>query len=79
MAERTPLKDIVCPKCKGAMEDGYIVDSTYGAMVEGEWGQGAHKPHWLKGTEGKRFVTVTFCCVDCGLLESYVRERMKQS
>jgi hypothetical protein len=63
----------VCVKCGGEMEEGFLLDSTYGRL-QSEWVEGApEQSGWtgikLKGK--KQLPLVTFRCARCGYLESY--------
>ncbi|MEP6963802.1 MAG: hypothetical protein ABI995_17130 [Acidobacteriota bacterium] len=29
-----------CPKCESSMEEGFILDNTYGARLQTEWVEG---------------------------------------
>jgi len=33
-----------CPKCKGGMEQGFVLDGIYGGRVVSRWAPGAHLP-----------------------------------
>ena len=66
--------DQVCVKCGGEMEEGFVLDNTYGARLQSEWIEGApERSRWtgikLKGKE--QLPIVTFRCTRCGYLESY--------
>jgi predicted nucleic-acid-binding Zn-ribbon protein len=69
---------INCPKCKGLMEAGFILDrghyntGTVNIWVEGE----PVKSFWtgLKVNDKQQFQVRTFRCVNCGYLESYANE-----
>jgi hypothetical protein len=56
------------------MEQGFMIEATYGAVVPPEWAEGElERSFWtgvvLKGRV-RRTVT-TYRCTACGLLESY--------
>ena len=62
-----------CGRCGGSMEQGFLVDHTYGAVAPSEWASG--EPHYSKWTgmqmKGRQlYDVVTFRCMRCGLLES---------
>ncbi|MEO8576251.1 MAG: hypothetical protein ABI556_06120 [Gemmatimonadales bacterium] len=64
----------VCPKCSGPMEDGFVLDQTYGANTQSAWIEGPPvRSVWtgvkLKGKE--RVPVTTLRCSRCGFLESY--------
>ncbi len=70
---------IQCPKCKGGMVQGFIIDwqgskfSRVSTWVEGAPG----KPGWfgtcVPAPEEKCIPVGTFRCLVCGFLESYAR------
>lgn len=66
----------VCPKCRTAMEKGFVLDQTYGAMTQSEWIEGAPERSFWTGLKLKghtRIPVSTFRCPACGYLESYAR------
>lgn len=67
----------VCAKCGAPMEEGFILDNTYGARMQSEWVEGAPQRSSWTGIElkGKEHLPVTtFRCGSCGYLESYAPE-----
>lgn len=63
-----------CPKCQGAMAEGFVTDKTYGAIGVGEWVEGAPvKSIWqgLKLRGKTKYNVQTWRCSRCGFLESY--------
>jgi Domain of unknown function (DUF6487) len=67
---------LTCPKCRAAMEQGFILDNTYGGRLVSNWAEGKpEKSFWL-GISLKdkhpREVT-TYRCIACGYLESYAK------
>ena len=66
-----------CPKCKGEMAQGFIMDVYQMGMVVSQWTEGAPQKTFFLGTkyppEEKRIPVGTFRCVSCGFLESYAR------
>ena len=63
-----------CSKCGALMDEGFILDNTYGARVQIEWVRGAPELSRLTGVKlkGKEHLPVTtFRCQACGYLESY--------
>jgi len=63
-----------CPKCGGAMVDGFVVDHTHGGVGVASWVEGApEKSFWLGlKLRGKRTLGIaTWRCGRCGFLESY--------
>jgi predicted nucleic-acid-binding Zn-ribbon protein len=68
------MPDPTCPKCRGEMEDGFLVDHTYGTAAASEWVEGpVEASFWtgvkLRGRERRR--VNTWRCLRCGYLESY--------
>ena len=65
-----------CPKCNGAMVQGFTFDQAGGAVFVTTWVEGAPETSFLHGIkiEGKRrFQASTLRCEQCGYLESYAR------
>jgi predicted nucleic-acid-binding Zn-ribbon protein len=63
-----------CPKCKGTMEQGFILDHTYGARLISYWAAGSPEKSIWTGTKlpKQKLIPVgTFRCANCGYLESY--------
>ena len=64
-----------CPKCGGAMSDGFIVDKdSYGGRSVATWVEGQPKKSiWvgLRLGDAARFEITTWRCERCGFLESY--------
>jgi hypothetical protein len=62
----------VCPKCQGAMQQGFVPEIAGGAVVSG-WVKGAPKKNWLGAVKlpGILIPIATFRCEACGYLESY--------
>jgi len=64
-----------CPKCKSAMEEGFIADSKdHSAAKVSEWIEGEPERSFWFGikTGGRVNLRVkSFRCVRCGFLESY--------
>lgn len=63
-----------CPKCEGAMVDGFVVDKTHGGAAVETWVEGPpQKSIWvglkLRGTTPLEITT--WRCKRCGFLESY--------
>jgi Domain of unknown function (DUF6487) len=68
--------ELSCPKCHGAMEEGFVADQTYGGVRVSKWVEGAPKKSFWSGTktQGKEQVQIrTYRCTGCGYLESYAR------
>ena len=71
-------KDVGCPKCKGQMETGFIMDANYGESYASpsRWLEGKpEKSIWsgVKMSKKKNVQIETLRCVKCGYLESYAR------
>jgi len=63
-----------CPKCNGTMDEGFILDDTYGGKVQSEWAEGSpRRSIWtgLKVSKDARHRVTTYRCQKCGFLESY--------
>ena len=68
--------DHKCSKCQGAMEQGFVSDATYGAVLTSKWVEGKpEKSFWIgTKTKGKRNLEIsTFRCKSCGYLESFAK------
>jgi hypothetical protein len=65
----------VCPKCQGAMQQGYVPELAGGTGLNG-WVKGAPKKNWVGGVNvpGILIPIATFRCESCGYLESYARK-----
>lgn len=65
-----------CPKCKGKMDEGFIVDEGHGHKYASNWVEGPPEKSFWQGikTRGKKKVQVkAFRCKVCGYLESYAK------
>lgn len=74
-------RDLVCPKCHSAMEEGFMADAEYGGMSVARWIAGAPEKSAWTGVKvvGKRLGrVVTYCCVNCGYLESYAEPEFQE-
>ena len=66
-----------CPKCQTGMEQGFIPDQSYGAILLGTWVEGMPDKGWtgsLKLKGRRRFGISVYRCAGCGFLESYAPE-----
>jgi predicted nucleic-acid-binding Zn-ribbon protein len=66
-----------CPKCSAEMEEGFILDQTYGANLPSNWIEGEPVKSFWSGTkisDKKHYQVKTLRCVRCGFLESYATE-----
>lgn len=72
-----------CPKCAGAMEEGFVVDyGDYGSTRPSDWVAGEPVKSFWSGTKisGKKQYRVrTLRCVRCGYLESYATDAHSDS
>jgi len=68
---------IQCPKCKTAMEEGFVLDRNYARVEVSTWAKGAPAKGWfgasLRGV--RQYPIQTYRCPACGYLESYAQER----
>ena len=66
-----------CPKCEGAMELGFILDSNQGGQVVSRWAAGTPQKSFWTGTKrgpDESIIPIgAFRCASCGYLESYAR------
>ncbi len=69
-----------CPKCDGEMEEGLLVDRSFGGAQKATWVRGNELPTikitaWPPGIEitGKRHTLSVFRCTSCGFLEAYAK------
>lgn len=64
-----------CPRCRGAMEPGYVMDrGGHNAGLVPQWVEGApEKSFWtgLKTKDRDVLPVTTYRCERCGYLESY--------
>jgi len=66
-----------CPKCNGLMEQGFVMDNTYGARDVSHWAAGPPQKSFWAGTklpEEKLIPIGTFRCSSCGYLESFAMQ-----
>ena len=66
-----------CPKCGGAMEQGFVYDHTYAARFVSHWAAGAPRKSFWRVTTSSGDATIpigTFRCSACGFLEAYARD-----
>jgi hypothetical protein len=77
---------IVCPKCNGSMEEGFLPDASRGVIQDTKWVRGKPEPHWLGGVKSpdQKFLgglkdstacksVISYRCQKCGFLENYAR------
>jgi hypothetical protein len=66
-----------CPKCEGAMIQGFILDSADSRRSVSSWIEGIPIKSFLTGVKiGKRkqYSIESWRCGRCGFLESYARD-----
>jgi uncharacterized cupin superfamily protein len=71
-----PERSLSCPRCQGSMEQGFVVDESYGRRMPAKWIEGAPQ-YWMWNVvvRGKRQLEIaTYRCRRCGFLESYADE-----
>lgn len=64
----------ICPKCRAAMEEGFIADrGDANAVLVSEWIAGQPDKRWwgLKTGGREKLEVTTYRCARCGYLESY--------
>ncbi len=67
----------VCGQCGGSMEDGFLLDRTYGGTFPSTWVEGSPKPSFWRGTDisGKERLPVqAWRCMKCGRIDLYAHE-----
>jgi hypothetical protein len=65
-----------CPKCRGPMERGYVLDNTHGGRLVSHWSAGQPQKSFWTGTkppDDRQIPIGTFRCKSCGFLESWAR------
>ena len=63
-----------CPRCKGSMEEGLVVDETHhNRAAQPHWVPGpvAHGFWGLKLSGKRRHPVTTWRCTQCGYLQSF--------
>lgn len=63
-----------CPKCGGAMEEGFLLDRTQSGAAASAWVAGAPEKSFWTGLKLKgrtQLPVSTWRCRRCGYLESY--------
>ncbi len=63
-----------CPKCDGRMEEGFVLDRTYGANLQSMWIDGEPKKSFWTGVvmkDRQQIPVTTLRCAECGYLESF--------
>lgn len=65
-----------CPKCPGPMEQGFIIDNSYGELLVSHWAPGVPRKSFWTGTKlpKEKLVPIgTYRCSSCGYLEAYAK------
>lgn len=67
--------EIICPKCKKEMQEGFVIDHSYAHVLVGRWIEGRPESGWLGlKLHGKRWLPIAnYRCLLCGYLERYAR------
>lgn len=76
--------EIVCQKCKGLMEEGFMPEYAHPLLLVTRWHPGAPKDaeirvlgmkvgEWLEVREANMRLVSTYRCTECGYLESYAK------
>jgi hypothetical protein len=69
----------MCPTCRVAMDDGFIVDHGHlNSPTQAEWTGGPPTRSWYGGLKLKNRIhlpVTTYRCPACGLLQSYARDK----
>ena len=70
-----PGESIVCPKCEGSMEAGFILDVWDVSLAKvSEWVKGEPQHGFfghVKPRAGEKYKVTAYRCADCGYIESY--------
>jgi len=69
-----PEASIICPRCKTAMQAGFVPDFSHGRPLLGRWFEGQFATGWLGlSLRNKKpsLPIITYRCAACGYLESY--------
>ncbi len=71
-----------CPDCGTEMEEGFIPDATYGAVLQTCWHRGTAESKTFLGMgtgikyDPTNMMPVTACrCTSCGLLKFYAKPK----
>jgi len=69
-----------CPKCDGAMVQGFIYESEGPKRMVSTWVEGAPEKSWFGSAKIPKdgcFPVGSFRCSVCGFLESYARPEFR--
>jgi hypothetical protein len=67
---------LICVKCNGRMEEGFVVDHSHTAMMVATWVSGPPEKSMFRGLSlaGKQQIPLcTFRCTSCGYTEAYAK------
>jgi predicted nucleic-acid-binding Zn-ribbon protein len=70
--QKEPESALTCPKCKGTMEAGIILDYWDNTFNQTQWTPGNPRQHLFKKMPTTKNV-FTYRCTNCGYLESYAK------
>ena len=65
-----------CPKCRGSMAEGFILDQAYGGRLVSGWVEGKPQKSFWVGVklDGRKPVEIAaWRCTSCGFLENYAK------
>ena len=68
-----------CPKCAARMEEGFVLDQTYGSYAQAAWIEGPPTRSFWTGVKMKgreQHPVTTLRCATCGYLESYASPKV---
>lgn len=66
-----------CPKCGKSMEEGFVLDNTYGSRSASAWVEGEPEKSVWVGVKlhGKKAIEIAaFRCTGCGYIEQYAKD-----
>lgn len=65
-----------CPKCNASMDEGFVVDHSYGGSLVSKWSDGPPEESVWTGLKVKDPKPITtYRCTECGYLESYANNK----
>ena len=73
-----PSEPRKCSRCGAATEEGFVVDFAHNGARVSSWISGKPQYGIFGGTKvwsKEQYPIQTFCCTECGYLESYVSRR----
>jgi Domain of unknown function (DUF6487) len=71
-----------CPKCRGQMVQGFVLDRSQGQQLVSEWVPGAPRTSFWRGVKlpDETMLPIgAFRCAHCGFLEFYARAEFEAS